>query len=242
MKAGTLIKRYRNAKDWTQDELAYEMGVSKAYISAVENDAKPLSLKQFLRFGSALGIPSREIEDVQHRKKKLVQSADGEFDEILKAKDNLDRFLAEIGMSTDSSEIQMLPLVGEIPAGTPLLNFADAQDLATERIPVLKRNIGHSECFFLKVRGDSMIDAGIEPDDLILIDPEDTEISGIGRVMAVFIDDEITLKTVVRLSARSIRLVPENSRYAYMEVDLNKKRVRIIGVVLPYMIRFNKNL
>ncbi|MCD6218196.1 helix-turn-helix domain-containing protein [bacterium] len=242
MEAGDLIRRFRKSKGWTQNELAFELGVTKAYISAVENDTKALSLNQLLRFATALEIPSKEIDRIRIGKKRKAPSSSGEFEELIKAKDNLNRFLTEMGMAKETSETMMLPVVGVIPAGTPVLNFEDAHDLADEEIPILKKEVRHSRCFFLKVRGDSMIDIGIHENDLVLIDPEDTQIGGRGRVMAVYIDNEVTLKTVLRLSETRVRLIPENTRYAPMEVDMKKKRVRIIGAVLPFMIRWNEKL
>ena len=242
METGDLIRRFRKSKGWTQSELAFELGVTKAYISAVETDSKTLSLNQLLKFASALDIPSHEIDKIRLGKKRKVPSSSGEFEELIKAKDNLNRFLAEMGLAKETSETMMLPVVGEIPAGTPVLNFEDAHDLAEDEIPILKKEVRHSRCFFLKVRGDSMIDVGIHENDLVLIDPEDTQIGGRGRVMAVYIDDEVTLKTVLRLSETSVRLIPENSRYAPIEADIKKRRVRIIGAVLPFMIRWNKKL
>lgn len=242
MKTGDLIRKYRKAREWTQSELAFELGVTKAYISAVENDSKALSLNQLLRFAGHLDIPSKEIDKIRIGNKKNEPSSGSEFDDLIQAKDNLDRFLSEMGMSKTISKTVMLPVVGEIPAGIPVLNFEDAYDIAEDQIPISTTHIRHSGCFFLKVRGDSMIDVGIEENDLVLIDPEDNKIHGKGRVMAVYIDDEVTLKTVLRLSDSKVRLIPENTRYAPIEVSMKTKRVRIIGAVLPYMIRFNKNI
>lgn len=242
METGDLIRRFRKSKNWTQSELAFELGVTKAYISAVETDSKTLSLNQLLRFAAALEIPSHEIDKIRLSKKRKAPFASGEFEELIKAKDNLNRFLDEMGMAKETSETMMLPVVGKIPAGTPVLNFEDAHDLAEDEIPILKKEVRHSRCFFLKVRGDSMIDIGINENDLVLIDPEDTQIGGRGRVMAVYVDDEVTLKTVLRLSETRVRLIPENTRYAPMEVDMKKRRVRIIGAVLPFMIRWNSKL
>ena len=87
-----------------------------------------------------------------------------------------------------------------------------------------------------------MIDIGIHEGDLVLVDPEDREISGVGRVMAIEVDGEVTLKTVLRLDDKKIRLVPENSRYAPIEVNLKRQRVRIIGAILPFMARWNSKL
>ena len=75
MKAGYLIRKHRKAKNWTQSELAFELGVTKAYISSVENESKALSLNQLLRFAAALDIPSKEIDKIRRGKKRREQSS-----------------------------------------------------------------------------------------------------------------------------------------------------------------------
>lgn len=241
METGKLIKKYRKLRNLTQEALAFELKVSKAYISAIENDQKSVSLNQLLKFASALDIPSSEI-DRARKEKQSTASSDSEFDQLIRAKENLEKFLQERGLVSDITKVSMIPVVGAIPAGTPIYTFEDAVDIAESHFPVPSTEIKHSRCFFLRVSGDSMIDIGIHENDLVLVDPEDREISGIGRVMAIEVDSEVTLKTVVRLDDKRLRLVPENSRYAPFEVILKKQRVKIIGAILPFMARWNPNL
>jgi len=238
---GELIREYRTRRNWTQSELAFELDVSKGYISNIENDSKSLSLNQLLKFASVLDIPSTEIDKVRD-KERNKEASNGEFEELLKAKENLERFLSERGMKGSTSTVYMLPVVGKIPAGRAVITFEDAYQQAETQIPVQKSQVKHSRCFFLKVFGDSMIDVGINEGDLVLIDPDDREIGGRGRVMAVLVNDEVTLKTVLRLTETLIRLVPENSRYAYRDIDAGAERVRIIGAVQPFMIRMNEKI
>lgn len=226
----------------TQDDLASELGFSKAYLSAIENGKKTISFRQLLKFAAALDIPSSEIQKLKGSSGKGLSDTGDSFDELLKARENLDRFLKEQGLMEASREIVMVPVVGRVPAGTPLYSYDDAVELSESSFPVPLTEVKHERCFFLRVFGDSMIDAGIHEGDLVLINPEDVAISGIGRVMAVEVDSEVTLKTVVRLNDRKIRLVPENARYAPIEVDMKRQRVRIIGSALPFMARWNDRL
>jgi SOS-response transcriptional repressor LexA len=237
-----LIKFYRKKKGMTLDELGSELGFSKAYLSRVENGKKTISFKQLLKIAAIIEIPSAEIQKLQRRKTKDKMLAQDSFEDLLKAKENLERFLAGQGLTPASSDIVMVPVVGKIRAGTPLDTYEDILDIAESQFPVPVSEVKHNQCFFLKVFGDSMIDAGISDGDLVLINPEDTEISGIGRIMAVEIDGEVTLKTVVRLNERKLRLIAENSRYAPIEVDIKKQKVRLIGATLPFMARWNPRL
>ena len=242
MNTGDLIKKYRKQNRLTQDEVALELGFSKAYVSAVENGRKTISFKQLLKFAALLDIPSAEIQKTRRGISKKVNTSQDSFDELIQAKENLERFLAEQGLATPSGDIIMVPVVGKVPAGAPLSTYEDAVDLAESQFPVPLNEVRHNRCFFLRVFGDSMIDVGIVEGDLVLIDPEDNDISGVGRVMAVEVDGEVTLKTVVRLDDRNLRLIPENKRYAPIEVNLKKQKVKIIGATLPFMARWNPNL
>jgi len=242
MNAGELIHLYRKKKDMTQDELANRLGVSKAYISVVENGLKAVSLTQLLKFSEVLDIPASEIDRIRKARTKGSEKGKEEFEGLLRAKENLERFLAERGYGVSSGNILMLPVVGKIPAGAPLVTYEDALDISKEFFPVPSSEVRHGRCFFLKVVGDSMVDFGINEGDLVLIDPEDREVGGVGRVMAIEVNGEITLKTVVRIDDRRLRLISENARYAPVEVDMKKKPVRIIGTVLPFMARRNLNI
>ena len=117
--------------------------------------------------------------------------------------------------------VHKIPILGYIAAGLPL--YADEH---IEGYTYTERN-GGAEYFALKVKGDSMINAGIHTGDIVLIkscpDVDD------GEIAAVLIDDEATLKRVYKLGDRVI-LRPENPAYSPMEFCKNDgKNIRILG-------------
>jgi repressor LexA len=103
------------------------------------------------------------------------------------------------------AEVSRLPLVGEIAAGAPLL----AEQNIEEYVAMPSRTRGD---FLLRVKGDSMIDAGILDGDLVIV--QSTETARDGEIVVALAGDdesadEATVKTFYREPDR-IRLQPEN--------------------------------
>ena len=122
----------------------------------------------------------------------------------------------------------MLPLVGRVPAGPPSL----ASEEVEEVVAVPSAAGGLRGEFLLRVKGDSMINAGILDRDLIVVqsrsDARDGEI-----VVALIDDDEATVKRFFR-EPDHIRLQPENDALEPIRV----RDVRIAGVVVGLLRSF----
>jgi repressor LexA len=116
-----------------------------------------------------------------------------------------------------------LPLVGEIAAGGPLL----AEENVEEYIPLPRTTKGD---FLLRVKGDSMIEAGILDGDLVIVQRAQDARNG-AIVVALAGDDEsldeATVKTFYREKGR-VRLQPENSALE----PIYAKHVQILGRVV----------
>jgi repressor LexA len=125
--------------------------------------------------------------------------------------------------SEDTS--QALPLVGDIAAGGPLL----AEENIEEYLALPEQLVGAAD-FILRVKGDSMIEAGILDGDLVVVRKSDTAVNG-DIVVALAGDDEsadeATVKRYFRESGR-VRLQPEN---AALE-PIYAKHVQILGKVV----------
>ncbi|MGX5174301.1 transcriptional repressor LexA [Aliikangiella sp. IMCC44653] len=99
-----------------------------------------------------------------------------------------------------------LPLIGSVAAGLPIEAVENVEAYIT--IPeVIKRN---KPTFLLRVRGDSMIDAGILDGDLIAV--RKTSTAEVGQIVVARIDDEVTVKTL-RRSGNNAVLEPANESY-----------------------------
>jgi len=121
---------------------------------------------------------------------------------------------------------QALPLVGEIAAGGPLL----AEDNVEEYVELPERLVGGAADFLLRVKGDSMIDAGILEGDLVVVRRQTTAMNGEIVVALAGEDetaDEATVKRYFRENGR-IRLQPEN---AALE-PIYARHVQILGKVV----------
>ncbi len=118
-----------------------------------------------------------------------------------------------------------LPILGRIAAGTPTL----AEENIEDRVE-LKNLVGEDDgkLFLLRVNGDSMIERGINPGDLVLIRHQPAVESG--EIAAVLIEDEATLK-VFRIKERKTYLEPANKKYKPIYFDRSKD-IQILGKAL----------
>jgi repressor LexA len=101
------------------------------------------------------------------------------------------------------TEMTSLPVVGDIAAGQPIL----AQENILNYFPVPSEIVPSSESFALRVRGESMINAGIFDGDIIFVNSCSTASNG--DIVVALIDDSATVKTFYK-EKDHIRLQPEN--------------------------------
>jgi len=117
-----------------------------------------------------------------------------------------------------------LPLVGRVAAGQPILAEENVEDYVD--VPAfLRRDDGD---FVLRVRGDSMIDAGIRNGDYIVVHPQ-LQVANGEIVVARVDDDEATTKRFYQ-EGRTVRLVPENKDYE--PIVVNADQVDLVGKVV----------
>ncbi len=101
-------------------------------------------------------------------------------------------------------ELVNVPIIGTITAGEPILALENIEGY----FPIIPDLInGNQQNFMLKVQGESMINAGIFPDDLILV--EETPVANDGDIVVALIDDSATVKTFYK-EEDHFRLQPEN--------------------------------
>ena len=117
-------------------------------------------------------------------------------------------------------EVVNVPLIGTVAAGQPIL----AQENIENYFPVPAEYMPNSECFMLKVKGDSMVNAGIFNGDQILVQQQNT--ANNGDMVVALIDDSATVKTFYKEDGH-YRLQPENDSMSSIIVD----EVTILGKV-----------
>ena len=109
-----------------------------------------------------------------------------------------------------------IPVIGVVTAGVPILAFENQEGTMAWD--------GDPGCFALRVRGDSMINAGILSGDKVVVRPQQTARDG--QIVVARIGDEATVKRLYRRNGE-IWLLPENENYE----PIDGREAEIIGLV-----------
>ncbi|TML38750.1 MAG: transcriptional repressor LexA [Actinobacteria bacterium] len=139
------------------------------------------------------------------------------------------RYDPSSGAPVESRPVRHVPLVGDVAAGTNVL----AQENVEELLPLPEDFTGTGSLFMLRVRGDSMVDAGILSGDFVVVrqqeqaDPGDVVVAGIPG-------DEATVKTYRRRGAKVV-LEPANPRLQPMSFRADE--VNVYGKVVTVLRR-----
>jgi repressor LexA len=112
-----------------------------------------------------------------------------------------------------------LPIVGNVAAGVPILAEQNIEDQIS-----ISAELAQEGWFFLRVRGDSMINAGILNGDMVLVKPQKEAPNG--TIVVAMVDDEATVKRLER-RADEVRLIAENPDFA----PIVSRNVQLVGVV-----------
>lgn len=170
--------------DISQNELARRVGMAKSAISRYFNRTREFPLNRADQFAKALGLETEYLLGVSLPEETIEERP---LPENLKP----------------ITKVNRIPIVGSIAAGKPIL--------ATENIEsYLLLGQEYKADFALKIKGDSMIDVGINDGDLALI-IKDRPVTN-GDIYAVLVDGEATLKKVYR-NDDYLTLQPCNSKY-----------------------------
>jgi repressor LexA len=122
--------------------------------------------------------------------------------------------------------VRDVPLVGRIAAGSPILAEEDIEEI----LPLPTDLVGNEPVFMLRVRGDSMIDAGIFDDDLVVVRRQPDARNG--EIVAALVDgEEATVKRFRREDGR-VTLLAENPDYQPMVFT---EGVEILGKVVAVL-------
>ncbi len=129
------------------------------------------------------------------------------------------------------STVRDVPILGRIAAGIPIT----ATENHEGRVTVDRSLAPTDDTFALRVRGESMIEAGIREGDVIFARPQRTADSG--DIVVAMIGDEATVKFYKPVGAR-ILLEPANSRFKPIVVEAGTPGFQILGKVVGLMRKF----
>jgi repressor LexA len=138
--------------------------------------------------------------------------------------------LTDYDKVSDSGHGNMVyvPVVGRIAAGRPIL----AEENIEDYFPLTDDFVrGKKEVFILRVRGDSMVNAGILDRDYIVVRKQESAING--EIIVALIDNEATVKRFFKTD-KKIKLMPENDYMDPIILDDVKIIGKVIGVIRKY--------
>ena len=131
------------------------------------------------------------------------------------------RVLVDERQKTENVFVDKVPLLGTVAAGKPLLCEENLDGYVNLAEPFIHPGKSY---FALRVRGTSMIDAGILEGDLAVVEQTSTAVDG--QIVVAVLEDAITLKRYYKESTR-VRLQPENPAFQ----SIYCQDVRIVGVL-----------
>ena len=182
----------------------------KTYDFILKYSAKYGRYPLLIEIAQGIGIKSK---GVAHRYVKALEKANK-----LKKISNKHR-----GILLQEKEPFFLNSLGKIAAGGPIEAITDQQKIELEYLFTNKKS------YALKVKGDSMIDAGIYDGDWVIIE-EGSKVYR-SKVHVVLIDNQdVTLKYVEKINTKEIKLIPANKRFK--EVTYPVERIYIQGYVV----------
>jgi repressor LexA len=209
-----------SADDLEFDDLTQrQVAILEVIKKAIESQGYPPAMREI---GLAAGLASPA--SVQYQLKILEEkgwirrdATKGRAIELLNPHDSS-------FSDTPIDKSAMIPVVGRIAAGSPIL----ADQSVEEMIPMPESVVGKGELFALRVVGDSMIEAAICDGDLVIIRSQKS--CEKGEIVAAMIDGEATVKTFSKKDGH-IWLLPANPAYQ----PINGDNAEILGKVTAVM-------
>ena len=143
---------------------------------------------------------------------------------LIEMDENKNRSITLPGFVEQEPAADRIPILGVVTAGLPIL--------AVENIEgYLPWTSGETDLFALRVRGESMIGAGILDGDVVVVRPQQTAVNG--DIVVALLEDEATVKRFYR-SGDTVCLLPENPDYPILDGRFASILGRAKAVVRTY--------
>ncbi|MDD6174930.1 MAG: S24 family peptidase [Firmicutes bacterium] len=212
------LRDLRRSRGFSQQQIAGRLGISRQTYSNYELGKREAPYQTLLRLAEIFGVSVDFL---------LGGAAVGRLEQRQQMPSNC----------MPVEEIPRIPVYGSIAAGQPIL--AQENIIGYEPAEGIKNP---EEYFYLSVRGDSMIGAGIPDGSLVLIHKQDCTESG--QIVACLVNgDSATLKRYKRVGD-TVLLMPENSKYEPILVkcsDFDNGYAKILGVAVEVISRRKLN-
>lgn len=181
--------------------------------SYTENKGYPPSVREICE-----AVDLKSTSTVHGHLKRLEKKG------MIKRDPSKPRALEIAELSSPKKEMINIPIVGKITAGSPILATENIEDTFPLPLDYIKHN---NELFMLRVSGESMINAGINDNDLAII--ESSQNASNGEIVVALIDDSATIKRFFK-EKDHIRLQPENDTMSPIIVDDCKVLGKLVGI------------
>ncbi len=196
-----------------------------------ENAGRPSGQGKFGEPTTTMRIPQSQTATIKSflqalQRKKASAAAEHAAPEM-----EVDEFFAP----AISEQPILLPLFStKVAAGLP----SPADDHVEKRLDISEFMIDHAaSTFFVTIRGESMVDVGLLPDDKVVVDRSKTP--AIGDIVLAVVDREFTIKILDYGANKMPRLMPANSTGAYRPIYIRPDtQFEIFGVVTGSFRRF----
>lgn len=205
-------------------EIGLGLGLSSP--ATIQQHIEALEKKGFLKRGD-----TREVRALQWTAKSKKLFSQIEAHSIEKSKE---------GMESNSStavEIDSIPLLGSIAAGYPIEVYPDTKHVSVPLelfISPKQAHLSKKDVYMLTVRGDSMINEGIHPNDWVIL-KKATQAKP-GETIAALLNGEATLKKFYKTKS-GVELHPANPKYPVISIS-GEDRFEIQGVLIGVIRRF----
>jgi len=191
----------------------------------------PPTLRQI---GKQFGISStfgvkRHIDALVKKGHILVESNASRGITVLS---NFDSIPLSAGLVDVEKLFRRIPVIGRVAAGVPITAVENHDGDVVVDPAMLK---GDQSCFALKVKGDSMINAGIVENDYVIVAAQ--SFAQHDDIVVALIDEDATVKRYWQKN-NAIKLIPENDKYQPIEI-VNKEVFHIAGKVIGVIRWYN---
>ena len=177
------------------------------------------------RHMSTTGMPPTRADIAEHLGFKSANAAEDHL-KALARKGAIEMIPgASRGIRLPDQGAQGLPVIGRVAAGSPIL----AEEHIEEHVEIPAHFFNPAADYLLRVRGDSMINAGILDGDFLAV--KRTSDVRDGQIVVARIEDEVTVKRLQRYPQKGlVELIAENPDYKPIIVDLSSQEFAIEGI------------
>ena len=217
MELSKFIHLWRKEHGYTMQEFADKAGLTKGFISQLEND-----------FRNNKG--NRKMMPSLNNIKKLAYACDMSVNDFLNAIDteiSLEKEPVSIKLPHPES-VRTIPVYSSLSCGTGL--FVEDQIIDTVTVPVSMLPNKNAEYFAQFASGDSMTDAGINHGDLVIF--KKTSTIDNGQIGCFCIDENVATCKKFSQIGGSVYLMPANDKYQPIPIEPENQCFRVIGLLV----------